>query len=77
MKLYKDDRLMSFMQRGVDSIMDQYIPYATYERMFSLQSLKDELGESYKSAPLITEDMLRIFLEYAVAHNFGYKKELR
>ncbi|QQG42318.1 MAG: SDR family oxidoreductase [Candidatus Giovannonibacteria bacterium] len=68
-------QMLRRMQRALDRKINRYLPYVTHEPIFGRDNLLRTLGESYVSAPAISESMLQRMLDYAIKVNFGQKNK--
>jgi len=73
-KLHEGNRRSLYIQKKVDSMLDRYIPYVTFERQFSLDTTKQALGEEFRQPPPITGNFLFLLLNYAVGKNFAQER---
>ncbi len=74
MKKHINNPQVARVQKIVNPVLEKYHPYITFERKFSLESVKNELGVNFISPPSIDENFLKTILKYAVEHNFGYDR---
>lgn len=75
--LYEGNDLPEIVRSRIDVILERYIPYVTFERKFSLETVKSALGGEFREPPAITDNLLVLLLSYAMEKNFGHLRRKR
>ena len=64
--------LLRKLQKRVDAVLGQYLPYVTQEPRFASRKPQRLLGVRYRDPPLIDEAYLERLLDFAVKTNWGH-----